>query len=98
MSTCMIPDLPKRSDPTTPVLQTHFSVLNDIYCPSSTGTPLSPPFTITNRNQPLTNIPNESQVSDCAVYAVINHRQPMLPARKQQTATKNPEYATISVS
>lgn len=98
MSTCMIPDLPKRSDPTAPVLQNKFYVLNDICCPSTAGTPLSPPFLITNENQPLENIANEAQVSDCPVYAVINHTKSILPVRKQHTTTKDPDYATINVS
>lgn len=98
MPTCMIPGLPKRSDPTTPVLQTHFTVLNDIYCPSTARIPLSPPFQIINGNQPLANIANKSQVSDCSVYAVINHTQATLPGRKQQPSAKNPEYAAVCVS
>lgn len=95
MSTCMIPDLPKKSDPIAPVLQNNFYVLNDIYCPSTAGTLSSPPFLITNGNQPLA---NEGQLSARAVYAVIDHTKSILPVRKQPTATRDPNYATINFS
>ncbi|XP_018533777.1 B- and T-lymphocyte attenuator isoform X2 [Lates calcarifer] len=97
ISTHIIPDLPRRSAPTTPVLQAHF-VLNDIY---STGTPLSPAAVITSGDQPLANTADESQGSDSAGYSVINHKQSGNPARNQHAVTKqdkNPEYASISVS
>ncbi|KAF3694756.1 B- and T-lymphocyte attenuator B- and T-lymphocyte-associated protein Precursor [Channa argus] len=100
MSTFTIPDLPKRHDPTTLVMQDHFAVLNDIYF-SSSGTLLSTPPLITSGNQPLANKANESQVSYFGVYAEIIHVQSMLPDRKQHMVTeqlKNTEYATIIVS
>ncbi|XP_040912917.1 B- and T-lymphocyte attenuator [Toxotes jaculatrix] len=97
-----IPDLPKGSSPSSPVLQAHF-VLNDIYSHSSSaaGTLPSPPSLITNGNQPLANTADESQVSDCAVYAVINHKRPGIPATRQHAETKqdkNPQYATVNVA
>ncbi|XP_056246232.1 B- and T-lymphocyte attenuator [Seriola aureovittata] len=100
MSSHMIPDLPKGNTPSTPVLQDH-SVLNAIYSPNTAGTPPSPPSLTTNRNQPLANTGDKSHASDYAVYAVINHAQPGIPARKQHAVTKqdnNPKYTTINVS
>nr|XP_020465076.1 B- and T-lymphocyte attenuator isoform X2 [Monopterus albus] len=95
MSTHMIPDLPK-SPPSTPVLQAHFSILNDLYSPSSVGTQPAPPCLITNGNQPLAN--STSQGSDSVVYTALNHKQSGKPARKQHIATKQESsYATISV-
>ncbi|XP_040004762.1 B- and T-lymphocyte attenuator [Xiphias gladius] len=96
ISTHMIPDLPKGHAPSTPVLQAHF-MLNDIYSPSTAGTPPSAPSLITNGDQPLANTADESQVSDCAVYAEISHTKCGIRARKQHAAIKqdkDPEYAT----
>ncbi|XP_044072321.1 B- and T-lymphocyte attenuator [Siniperca chuatsi] len=102
MSTHVIPDLPKRSAPSTHVLQTHFSILNDICTPNTAEKPLSQPPLMTTENQPaVANTADKSQVLDRAVYAVINHRQPGIPAREQHTVTKqnkNTEYAAINVS
>ncbi|XP_028249039.1 B- and T-lymphocyte attenuator-like [Parambassis ranga] len=95
MSTQVIPDLPRRSAPPTPVLQTHFSVLNDIYSPSSALTPNPPP---TGNQAAVGSTAEKGRGSDCAVYAAINHRQSGTPARKQQRNAKqekDPEYAVI---
>ncbi|XP_071332489.1 uncharacterized protein [Trachinotus anak] len=100
MSSHTIPDLPKGSAPSTPVLQAHF-VLNEIYSPSTARTPPLPLSLITDRNLPLANTGDESQGSDSAVYAVINHTQCGTTARKQRAASrqdKSPEYATVNVS
>lgn len=67
---CMIPDLPRRSEP----MQTHFPILTDINSPTTAGTPQSPPCLVTHGNQPLANMGTESCASDRAVYAVIQHR------------------------
>uniref|UniRef100_A0A3Q3J3C1 Ig-like domain-containing protein n=1 Tax=Monopterus albus TaxID=43700 RepID=A0A3Q3J3C1_MONAL len=84
------------SPPSTPVLQAHFSILNDLYSPSSVGTQPAPPCLITNGNQPLAN--STSQGSDSVVYTALNHKQSGKPARKQHIATKQESsYATISV-
>uniref|UniRef100_A0A7N8X5C2 Ig-like domain-containing protein n=1 Tax=Mastacembelus armatus TaxID=205130 RepID=A0A7N8X5C2_9TELE len=99
MSNHMIPDLPKRSSPTVPVLTAHFSILNDIYAPGPARTPSSPPHSFTNGNQPLASMAKEGQPS--GVYAVINHRQSRIPARKQGTVIKQDkkiEYTTVAVS
>ncbi|XP_022596786.1 uncharacterized protein LOC111218658 isoform X3 [Seriola dumerili] len=99
-SSHMIPDLPKGNTPSTPVLQDHF-VLNAIYSPNTAGTPPSPPSLTNNRNQPLANTGDKSHASDYAVYAVINHTQPGIPARKQHAVTKqdnNPKYTAVNVS
>ncbi|XP_035531983.1 B- and T-lymphocyte attenuator isoform X2 [Morone saxatilis] len=100
MSTHMIPDLPRGSDSSGLVLQTHFSALNDIYSSITAERPPSQPPPMSNGNQPaVTNTANESQVTDHAVYAVINHRQFGRSAREQQTASKqNSQYAAINVS
>ncbi|XP_030614943.1 B- and T-lymphocyte attenuator-like [Archocentrus centrarchus] len=97
--THMIPDLPKWSPPSTPVLSTHLSILNDIHSPRTTERSKSP------ASQPCESQPSASKpvvkTEVCAVYAVINHRQSSQPAGKQHTVThqvKNPVYATINVS
>ncbi|XP_051259470.1 B- and T-lymphocyte attenuator [Dicentrarchus labrax] len=95
MSTHMIPDLPRGSDPSGLVLQTHFSSLNEICSSTTAERPPSQPPPMSNGNQPaVANTANESQVTDHAVYAVINHRQFGRPAREQQ----NSQYAAINFS
>lgn len=90
MSTHMLPGFSKGSAPSTSDLH---------YSPTTAGTPLS---LTTNGHQPaVAHTADESQVSDKAVYAVINHRQAGMPAREQRTLTaqdKNSAYAAISVS
>lgn len=97
----MIPDLPKWSAPSSPVLQSHF-ILNNIYSSSSTaGTPTSPQTHITDVNRPVANAGNESRASDCGVYSVITHIQPRKPAIKHQAVTqedKSSEYSAVKVS
>lgn len=99
----MIPDLPKGSAPSTLFLQNQPSSLNDIHSPSIVERPTSQPNMMTDGNQPATaKTAHESQASDSAVYAVVNHRQSgIIPVREQHTATeqnKNAEYAAIGVS
>ncbi|XP_062288105.1 B- and T-lymphocyte attenuator [Scomber scombrus] len=68
------------------------------HSPTNAGTP---PSLMTNGNQPtVAHTADNSQVSDHAVYAAINHKQSRMPAREQRTSTKhdNPEYASINVS
>ncbi|XP_070771466.1 B- and T-lymphocyte attenuator-like [Enoplosus armatus] len=98
ISTHVIPDLPKGNAHSTLGLQTHFSIPNDIYSPKTAERPLSRPPLMTNGNQrAVANTADESQVSDHAVYAVINHRQSGIPARETKQ-NKNAEYAAINVS
>lgn len=94
MSTHVIPGLPKVNPPSTPVPQPHLTTENYIYSRSAPERPpLQPP--------PM---PDESQPASAntlnAVYAVINHRQPGIPAREQHAAPKQDkkaEYAVINV-
>lgn len=82
----MIPTLPKRSNPSAPVLETHLSVLNDIYSSSTAEMPTLPPFII----------PAESQQ---AVYAVISHSQrtPAVNLHANSNKDKNSAYAVINL-
>ncbi|XP_041858119.1 B- and T-lymphocyte attenuator [Melanotaenia boesemani] len=95
----MIPTLPKRNIPSAPVLQTHFSILNDIY--SSAETPTSPPFIIpTEIQHAVTKTAVQSPESDNEVYAVINHSQRGTPALNPHATSKmdkNPAYAVINL-
>ncbi|XP_076603699.1 uncharacterized protein LOC143330824 [Chaetodon auriga] len=88
ISTHSIPDLPQRSAPSAAFLQTHCRP------------PWQPP-PMTNGNQPaVANTADESQMSDRAVYAVINHRQARIPVREQHpetTQNKRAEYAVVNV-
>ncbi|XP_070694736.1 B- and T-lymphocyte attenuator-like [Pempheris klunzingeri] len=82
MSTQMIPDLPKGSSPSTLVLQTHFSVLNDIYSPSPAERPPARPS-----QAEAPNTADQSRESDCVVYTMINH--PKTPAKEQHAEMQN---------
>ncbi|XP_038575632.1 B- and T-lymphocyte attenuator isoform X1 [Micropterus salmoides] len=73
ISTHVIPNLPKGNAPFSPVLKTHFSILDDIYYPSTARRPLPQPPLMNNGNQPA--VADKSQTSDHAVYAIINHQQ-----------------------
>nr|XP_046260775.1 B- and T-lymphocyte attenuator [Scatophagus argus] len=99
MSTHMIPDLPKASAPSTLFLQTHLSFKNDIYSPSTVERPPTQLAPTTSGNQPaVANTADESQVSDHAVYAVIDHRQRGISVRERHTITdqnRKAEYAAI---
>ncbi|XP_041807086.1 B- and T-lymphocyte attenuator [Chelmon rostratus] len=93
ISTHSIPDLPMRNITSTFFLQT-------------LPTPPSQPSPMTSGNQAAAaNTVDESQGSDRAVYAVINHRQAGTPARERHTETtqnedifQNSEYAAINVT
>lgn len=72
----MIPNIPQTSTPTSPVLQTHLSVLNGIYGSSlaeTTTLSLSSPPTETQ--PPVASTKTKGQASNSPVYAVINHQQ-----------------------
>lgn len=92
----MIPGLPKGGSPPTPVLQTHFSILNELYFPSTAKRTPSQPSQSASASTA-----DEGQVLDRAVYTVINNWQCGIPAREQLPGTKqnkNTEYAAINVS
>lgn len=95
----MIPDLPKWTPPSTPILSTHVPPLNDVHS-SWIAERTNSPGSHSSENQPSAPKP-EVKTKASAVYAVINHRQSSKPAGKQHTVThqvKNPEYAVINVS
>ncbi|XP_042372823.1 uncharacterized protein LOC121966820 [Plectropomus leopardus] len=98
MSIHMIPNLPKGNPPSPHVLQGHFSILNDVYSSSTANRPPSqPPLMISGNQLAVENTTDESQGSDHAVYAVISHQRPGIPAKEQHVANKNSQYATINV-
>ncbi|XP_049450153.1 B- and T-lymphocyte attenuator [Epinephelus fuscoguttatus] len=95
MSTHVIPDLPKGNAPLS-------LVLCDTYSPrTEERPPLQPPQMTTGIQHGLGNTADGSQVSDSAVYAIINHQQLGRTAREHHAATKQnkkAEYATINAS
>lgn len=95
----MIPDLPKWSALSTPVLQSHF-ILNDIYSSGAAGALASPQTQITDVNQPVANAGDKGRAPDCAVYSVITHVQSGKPAIKHPAAIQQEnraEYSTVKV-
>ncbi|XP_029386241.1 B- and T-lymphocyte attenuator isoform X4 [Echeneis naucrates] len=91
MSSHMIPDLPKASAPSTPVLQVRF-VWNEANPPSTSGSQPSAPSLFSSGSQPC----ESTGVSHTAVYTSINHTVSGMPARKEEV--KDTEYAAIKVS
>ncbi|KAF0026547.1 hypothetical protein F2P81_021284 [Scophthalmus maximus] len=80
----MLPALPKWGAPSAPVEQAHF-VRKAPPSPRPAG---SPPCPIAGGKQPLAGrTAEERQASPYAVYAVINHAQTGIPARKHHAAT-----------
>lgn len=76
----MIPELPKtKSAPSSPSLQTQFSVLNDICSSSKPGrTSTSPALALAGN---VADIAANCQASNCAVNTIINYQQCGSPAR-----------------
>ncbi|XP_034431210.1 B- and T-lymphocyte attenuator isoform X1 [Hippoglossus hippoglossus] len=90
-STRTIPDLPMWSAPSSPVM----------FVPSDIHSPGTPPYLITNGNQPLAKAADERKASLCAVYATVDHTQAGRPVSKQHAASeedKAPQYAAVNVS
>ncbi|CAB1448335.1 unnamed protein product [Pleuronectes platessa] len=88
-STRTIPDLPKWSAPSSPVM----------FVPSDLHSPRTPPSLITSGIQPFAEVADERKASHCAVYATINHTQAGRPASKQHAASEGgPQYAAVIVS
>ncbi|XP_008296968.1 B- and T-lymphocyte attenuator isoform X2 [Stegastes partitus] len=97
MPTQMIPDLPKWTESSSPALQSRIFVVNDIYSPTTPETPKSPPAPSPAEDQPAA---SDTADKTSAVYAVINHSQPGMAARKQNAATKeekSPQYTVVKV-
>ncbi|KAI3356322.1 hypothetical protein L3Q82_017552 [Scortum barcoo] len=93
MSSHVIPSLPKVNPPSTPILQSHLTIENDIYSRSTAEKPSQPP-PMTDGSQPA------SANTSNAVYAVIKYCQSGIPAREQHAAArqdKKAEYAVINV-
>ncbi|XP_037542108.1 B- and T-lymphocyte attenuator [Nematolebias whitei] len=101
-STHMIPNIPQTSTPTSPVLQTHLSVLKEIYGSSlaetTTSSLSSPP---TENQPPIANTTAKGQASNSPVYAVINHQQRGTSSARKQPAMDKKEddlkYAVVNL-
>ncbi|XP_062257911.1 B- and T-lymphocyte attenuator [Platichthys flesus] len=90
-STRTIPDLPKWSAPSSPVM----------FVPSDLHSPGTPPSLLTSGIQPFAEAADERKACLCAVYATINHTQAGRPASKQHAASEgdtDPQYAPVNVS
>ncbi|XP_028993756.1 B- and T-lymphocyte attenuator [Betta splendens] len=92
-SRCTIPGLPQRADPSIPVLQAHFPVLNHLDRPRSSGPTAPPPPPPGAQSRA-----DEGDAPASGVYAVIKHKQRGTGDTRPQTQSHRPEYSTVSVS
>ncbi|XP_024860403.2 B- and T-lymphocyte attenuator isoform X1 [Kryptolebias marmoratus] len=103
ISTQAIPNTPKTSARTSPALQTHLSVLNDIYCSNSaetTTTTSSVPSLPADNQPPVATTAAEGQAANSSVYAVINHQQSRTSSRKQSAIYEKVDdlqYAAVNL-
>ncbi|XP_029936808.1 B- and T-lymphocyte attenuator-like [Myripristis murdjan] len=98
ISTLMLPDIPKDTIPSAPVLQAHMSNLYDNYPRNNTGTSHS---LMTGGSRPVESTAGEDQRSGYLVYATLNHPPSGTPVRAPHTTTQQDEhtdYAAIRFS
>lgn len=96
MSAHMIPSTSKTSSPSSPVLKTHLTILNEIDASSSAETPSPPPLP-TEKQPPVANTEATDEASNSSVYAAIKIKQTTKQPTTAGKKNDDPKYAVINL-